>query len=97
MQEELQNLTKILLENLILKIKKIRVKIGDIHRIEKKIILPLVFLIYISKKYCEEKNVDLSLTGEESKRHTMSLSKIIIHLCMILHYIVEQNIFAVMI
>ena len=50
MQEELQNLTKILLENLILKIKKIRVKIGDIHRIEKKDHIAIsVFDLYIKK------------------------------------------------
>ena len=36
MQEELQKLTKILQEKLILKIKKIQVTIGDIHKIEEK-------------------------------------------------------------
>ena len=36
MQEELQKLTKILQEKLILKIKKFQVTIGDIHKIEQK-------------------------------------------------------------
>ena len=36
---------------------------------KKKIVLPLVFLIYVSKKCWDEKNVDLLLTGEEGKRY----------------------------
>ena len=46
--------------------------------------------INISKKCCEKKLADLLLIGEEAK-HTMFSSKILIHLCMIKHYIMEEN------
>ena len=46
------------------------------------------------KKCCEDKHVALLLIGEENKS-TMFLSKISIHSCMIIHYIVEENIFVV--
>ena len=55
------------------------VKMIDIHKIEKKRIPSgLVFLgyenkekhpIYVSKKYCEDKHVDLLLIGEGEKKH----------------------------
>ena len=44
----------------------------------------------------EEKYVDLLLTGEREKI-TMFLSMISIDLCMIIHYIVEENIFVVIV
>ena len=39
----------------------------------------------------------LFLIGEKEKRDTMFLSKILIRSCMIIHYIVEENIFAVIV
>ena len=77
MQQELQNLTKILPKNLILKT-KFRVKVTDTHKIEKNKNNSTgisVFCyenkekrpIYVSKTCCEEKHVDLLLIGEERK------------------------------
>ena len=48
------------------------------------------------KKYCEEKHVDLLLMGKGEK-NTMSLSKVLTLSCMIIHYIVEENIFVVIV
>ena len=54
------------------------VKIKDIHKIEKKTPIGISVFgyenkekhpIYVSKKCCEEKHVDLLLMGEEGKRH----------------------------
>ena len=54
------------------------VKIRDIHKIEKKNSIGINVFgseniekhpIYVSKKICEEKHVDLLLIGEEGKRH----------------------------
>ena len=50
----------------------------------------------IRKKMSEEKYVDLLLIGEREKI-TMFLSMISIDLCMIIHYIVEENIFVVIV
>ena len=44
------------------------------------------------KKCCEEKYVDLLLIGKIEK-NTMFLLTILIDSCMIIHYIVEENIF----
>ena len=66
------------------------VKIRDIHKIEKKQnnSIGVSFfgyenkgkhLIYVSKKYCEEKHVDLLLIGER-ENNTLFLSKISIHI-----------------
>ena len=41
--------------------------------------------MYVSKQCCEEKNVDLLLIGEGGNKNIMFLSKILIHLCMIIH------------
>ena len=49
--------------------------------------------IYVSKKCFEEKHVDLLLVGEKK----MFLSKILIHLCMIIRYTVEEKIFVVIV
>ena len=55
---------------------KCPVKIRDIHKIEKKNSIGMSFFgyenkekypIYVSKKCCEEKHVDLLLTGEEER------------------------------
>ena len=46
------------------------------------------------KKYCKEKHVNLLLIEEERKKH-MLLSKILIRLFIIIHFIVEKIIFAV--
>ena len=53
--------------------------------------------IYVSKKCCEEKHVDILLFGEGEK-NTMLLSKILIlSSIIIIHYIVEENIFIVIV
>ena len=69
----------------------------------KKVILSaLVFLVMKIRKniqsryqkiFCEDKHVDLLLTGEEAKG-TMFLSEILIHSCMIKLYIVEKKHFS---
>ena len=57
---------------------KFPVKVRDIHKSEKKYSIPisvfgyenkLKYPIYVSKKCCEEKHVDLLLVGKEGKRH----------------------------
>ena len=50
----------------------------------------------MSKNCFEERHVDLLFIGEE-KKNTMFLSEILINLCMVIHYIVEENIFAVIV
>ena len=52
--------------------------------------------IYVSKQCCEEKHVDLLLIGEGEK-NTMFSSKILTLSCMIIHYIVKENIFVVIV
>ena len=42
-----------------------------------------------------KRHVDLSLIGES--KHTMLSSKIVIHSCMTIHYIIEENIFVVIV
>ena len=58
--------------------KKVPTKIRDIHKIDKKDSIGIrvfghenkeKYPIYVSKKCCEEKHVDLLLIGEEGKRH----------------------------
>ena len=60
--------------------RKFPVKTRNIHKIEKRTLLALGFLvmnkvkypIYVSKKCCEDKHVDLLLTGEgETKHHVL--------------------------
>ena len=53
--------------------------------------------IYVSKKCCEGKQVDLLLIGEEGKRHHLKHFQISIHSCMITCYILEENIFVIII
>ena len=50
-------------------------------------------LIYVSKKYCEDKHVDSLLVGED----TTFLSKILIRSCIIILNGVEGNIFVVIV
>ena len=50
--------------------------------------------ISVSKQFCEEKHDDLLFLGEGEK-NMMFLSKILILSCMIIHYIVEENIFVI--
>ena len=80
----------------------IPLKIRDIHKIEKKNSIGISIFgyenkekypLYLSKKYCKEKHVDLLLIGEGEKNTTF-LSMISIDSCTIIHYIVEENIFA---
>ena len=52
--------------------------------------------IYVSKKCCEERRVDLLLIGEKG-RDTMFLLKISMHSCIIILYIMEKNVFAVIV
>ena len=49
--------------------------------------------IYVLKKSFEEKHVNYSY--KKKIKGTIFLSKLLIHLCMIIHYIVEKNIFVV--
>ena len=51
---------------------------------------------YVSGKRCEEKHGDLLLIAEVEKS-TMFLSKILIDSCTIINYIVEENIFVVLV
>ena len=53
------------------------------------------YLTYVPKKCCKEKHVDSLLIREEGKRHYVLTKDFIflVHLCMIIHYIVEENIF----
>ena len=74
-QEELQNLIKILRKDLILKT-EFPVKSRDIHKLEKKNSIGVSvfryenkekYSIYVSNKCCEEKHVDLLFIGEGEK------------------------------
>ena len=98
--QELQKVTTILQKKLNFKDIKFPVKVREIHKIEKKnsIVISVfgngnkeTYPICVSKKSCEEKRVELLLIGKEVKKHF--LSKNLIHLWMIIHYIVEENIF----
>ena len=67
-------------EKLAFKDIKFQVKFRDIHKIEKNNCIDISVFgyenkekhpIYVSKKCCEEKHVDLLLIGEEGKRHLL--------------------------
>ena len=67
-------------KNLDFKDIKFLVKVRDTHKIEKKNYIGISVFgyeskekcpIYVSKTCCEEKYVDLLLTGEEGKRHNL--------------------------
>ena len=84
---------------------KFPVQTRDIHKIEKNNSIRISvfgyknkvkYSIYVSKKCWEDKHVDFLLIGERRKKH-MLLSKISIHSCIIIHYIVEENIFFVIV
>ena len=73
----------------------------DIHKIEKKNSINISVLgyenreknpIYVSKKWCEDKHIDLLLIDK-----THILLKILISSCMIIHYPLEENIFVVIV
>ena len=79
---------------------KLPVKIRNIHKSKKKNFIGISVFdyenkekhpIYVLKNCCEEKHVDLLLIGGKKKPYF--LSKISISSCMIIHYIVEENIF----
>ena len=81
---------------------KFPVKIRDIHKLEKKNVLGISIFgyenigrhpVYVSKESCEEKH--WFFIDKKRIKKLMFLSKISIHLCMIIHYIVEENIFLV--
>ena len=84
---------------------KFPVKIRDIHKIEIKNSIGISVFgyenkekhpIFVSKQCCEEKHADL-LLKREGEKSTMFLSKALVHSGMIIHYIVEENIFVVII
>ena len=79
-QEELQKLTKILQKKSDFKDGKFPFKVRDIHKIEKKNPIAIrvfdyenkeKYQIYVSKKCCEEKHVDLLLIGEGKKHYIL--------------------------
>ena len=83
---------------------KFPLKIRDIHKIEKRNSIAISvfgyenkekYPIYVSKKCCEENHVDLLLIREGEKKNTIFLSNVSIDSGMIIHYIVEENIFVV--
>ena len=83
---------------------KIQFKIRNIHKIEKKNSITISIFgyenkekypIYVSKKSCEKNYFDLLLIGGERKG-TMFLSKILIHLYMIIHNTVEETFFSLL-
>ena len=84
---------------------KFPVKIRDIHKTEKNNSIsisafgyenPEKYPIHIQKKCCKE-NFDLLLIREREKKKTMFLSMILVDSCMITHYIMEENIFVVIV
>ena len=84
---------------------KFPVKIRDIHKTEKNNSISISafgyenqekYPIHIQKKCCKE-NFDLLLIREGEKKKTMFLSMILVDSCMITHYIVEENIFVVIV
>ena len=79
------------------------VKIRDIYKIEKNNSISISvsgygnkekYAIYVLKKLFEEKHVNLLLIEEGDKN---SLSKILVHLFMIIHHTGEENIFVIII
>ena len=96
-------LTKILPEIVILKT-TFPVKVGDIYKIPKKnsIVISVFgyknkekYPMYISKKCCEEKHVDLLLTEKKGKRDYV-LIKDLVHSCVIILYTIEKNILSLL-
>ena len=84
---------------------KLPVNIRDILKIEKKNSIDISVFgyehkekhpIYLSKKCCEDKHVDLLLKGEGKKKHYV-LIKTLIQSCVIIHYIGEGTIFVVIV
>ena len=45
----------------------------------------------MSQKCFEEKHVDLSLRGEENKKHYLFIKDFNTFICMIIHYIMEKK------
>ena len=81
------------------------VKIRDIRKIEKENSIGFTvfgygkkekYPIYISNKMLWKKRVDLLMIGREGQRHYV-LIKILILSCRIILYIVEENIFVVIV
>ena len=81
---------------------KFPVKIRDIQKIEKKNFIQDISVfgyenkekhpIYVSKKCCQDKHVDLLFIGEEEKKHYVLIKDF-----NTLHYIVEENIFVIIV
>ena len=83
---------------------KFQVNVRDIHKLEKNNYIGISvfgyenkekYPIYVTKKCCEEKHVDLLI--REGKKIITFLSIILIDSCMIIHYIAEENIFVVIV
>ena len=76
---------------------KLPVKIRNTHRVEKKNSIT----ISVSTKPCIKKNTVkqnklIYYQKEKNANGTMFLLKILIHLCMIIHYVVEENILSLL-
>ena len=101
----IRTIDKLYGDKLDIKDKKFAVKVRDIHITERKNSIGFSvfgyedkkkYPIYVSKKCCEYKPVDLLLIDEEEKG-TMFLSKISTHSCMIMYYFVEEKVFVVIV
>ena len=86
-----------------LKDTKFPVKIKNIYKIEKTSYISISIFGYENKEkypiYASrntfKKHIDLLLLEKKNRKDTMFLSKILIHLCMTIHYTIEENIFFV--
>ena len=82
------------------KVIKFPVKIRDIHKIDKKNSIGISIFGYENKEkhpiYVSKLLLSITIIGEGDK-NTMFLSKILTRSCMIIHYIVKENIFFVIV
>ena len=78
---------------------KLPINVRDTHKIEKQYYVVINFFgyenkqkhpIYVSKRFCGEKHVDLLFKWEVQKS-TMFLWEILIRSCMVIHYMVEEK------
>ena len=106
-QEELQKMTTILQTNVILKTENSLSKLEIFAKSKKKNPIAIrvfdyenkeKYLIYVSKKYFEEKHVDLLYIGEEGKKHYILIKDFnTFMLDHTLYCTVEENIFVVIV
>ena len=80
---------------------KFPVTIRDIHKIAKKNPMTISVFDYENKEkyqiYVSKKKMLIYYWQKKNAKSTIFLSKILIHSCMIIHYIAEENIFAVIV